>query len=237
MHISSDSPSCARILFMLVGVGLLLTSPTCVRAADSSTDSDASYSVTLQGSTTEHRPYGDTAYGEVAIYVGGSIQEGAHVVTFDFLFDKTNTENTSGYITPILFEQTSPGIYAVIGIGKGFTVMQSEQPQVIPFAIIEGAKVPRNPHCTFGFINALFNTGGALLTSLGAVDHSYPADGGLGLGGPGTTNSWGVTSGTLPSQVVTLGTTFGGPGADFPFAQGQELRTYSANITAVIVTR
>ncbi len=39
-----------------------------------------------------------------------------------FLFDQTNVGNTSGYITPLLFEQTSPGIYTVIGIGKGFEV-------------------------------------------------------------------------------------------------------------------
>lgn len=74
------------------------------------------------------------------------------------------------------------------GIGRGF--------QVAPFTT--------NGHYTFGFINALVDSGGTpTATSMGAVEFDNPADGGQGQGGPATTNQW--VASVSQNTVVALG--------------------------------
>jgi hypothetical protein len=53
-----------------------------------------------------------------------------------YAFDLTTEGNTSGYVTPLLFESVPAGeytIYTVTGIGKGFEVNLNAAPQAIPF--------------------------------------------------------------------------------------------------------
>ena len=194
-----------------------------------SSDDSRDYRIAAEGSTTTHRVTIDGASGQVVIYGGGAIPIGTHLVSFHFLFDQTEVGNTFGYITPLLFEQISAGIYTVIGIGKGYEVQQELNPQSIPFTIIDGVKIPTNARCTFGYVNALVDANGVpTLTSPGTVDFDYSVDPGQGIGGPATSNDWGVTN--YATVVVTLGTTFGAAAANYPFIQ---LRTYSAFMDGV----
>jgi hypothetical protein len=152
------------------------------------------------------------------------------VVAFGYLFDHTTFGNTSGYITPLLFEYKSveaATVYTVVGIGKGFEVNLSSAPQAIPFDVIEGTPVTTSGNFTFGFINAIVNSSGVpVLTSQGVSDYDTPSDNGQGLGGPLTTNDWEWTVGEPPPPVVALGTTFGLANADRTL--GLPYRTYSA---------
>lgn len=196
-------------------------------------DDSRRYLVVREGSTTTHRGNVDSYFGQVFIYRGGAFPVGTYLVSFHFLFDESSVGNTSGYITPLLLDQTSPGIYTVIAIGRGYEVVQSLLPQSIPLVIVNGVIVPRCTSCTFGYINALVDSDGIpTVTSPGTVDFDY-GDPGNGLGGPLTSNGWAATG--LPGSetpVVTLGTTFGAAGATYPFYP--QLRTYSAFISGIV---
>jgi hypothetical protein len=189
------------------------------------------YTQVDEGSATTHRPNTDNDSGEVYIYVGGSFPTGTHPAAFRYLFDFTEEGNTTGYITPLLFEYTSVGsftVYTVVGIGKGFEVTLNSAPQTIPFEVIQGTKVTTAGNFTFGYINATVNSSGVpVLTSPGTVDFNLSAQGGEGIGGAGTTNVWEVTASIPPPSVVTLGTTFGDFGASVDY-NIQYSRTYSA---------
>ena len=120
-----------------------------------------------------------------------------------------------------------------MGIGRGFEVALNSAPQTIPFDLVEGVKVPTSSgKFTFGFVNAIINSGGSpLAISPGTVDYDNPGDGGEGVGGALTGNDWVATNAQLPSPVVALGTTFGaGLGSDYVFAPfgSTVVRTYSA---------
>jgi hypothetical protein len=95
-----------------------------------------------------------------------------------------------------------------------------------------------NGQCTFGFINASVNSNGVPIeTSPGTVDMNDPASGGAGTGGPGTTNNWAATNSATPNPVVTLGTTFGAPGAKVDIAfYWPPYRTYSAQAWMTVIT-
>ena len=167
----------------------------------------------VQGSTPTHRAKVDGLAGQVYIYVGGSLPAGTNLRSFQFLFDFSNAGNTTGYITPVLFNR-SPGelyeTYTVAGIGGGFEVAINSAPQAIPFELIEGVEVPTaDGQFTFGYINALVNSGGVpVAISPGTVDYDNPGDGGRGVAGAGTTNDWVATDvGAQPSPVVALETT------------------------------
>ena len=219
-----------RLFLLSMSASILWTAFAQQQPSNRSDDDVRAYRIVAEGSTATHRYTIDGAIAQVFIYGGGTIPAGTHLVSFYFLFDQSNVGNTSGYITPILLDQTSAEIYTVIGIGKGYEVQQELNPQSIPFTIIEGVKVPTNARCTFGYINALVDSGGVpTLTSPGTVDFDYSVDPGRGIGGPATSNDWGATNSVAP--VVTSGTTFGGAGADYPFVQ---LRTYSAFIDGVL---
>jgi hypothetical protein len=199
---------------------------------------DPSYVTTTQGSTYTPRGQTDRSSGLVMIYVGGPLPTGTNLVSFQYLFDLTTAGNTTGYITPLLFEYKPVEaftVFTVVGIGKGFEVGLNAAPRSIPFDVVEGIRVPRNGNFTFGFVNALVDSSGApVLTSQGVADFDVPADGGPGVGGPITTNNWAVSNSYSPSPVVALGTTFGAPGAPVDYNFLLPYRTYSAQASGVI---
>jgi hypothetical protein len=199
------------------------------------------YTTTSHGSTPTHRSEVDTSSGQVYVYVGGALPAGARPVALQYRFDLTEAGNTSGFITPLLFESTSTEaftIYTVVGIGKSFEVHLNSFPQTIPFNVIEGVKVPTNRSFTFGFINAtVASSGTPILSSPGAVDFDSPADSGEGTAGTGTTNDWGATATSATSNpVVALGTTFGASGAPVDFTFLAPYRTYSAEAFVTLTT-
>jgi hypothetical protein len=216
-------------------VAALVASVLCALAAVPARAGEIRYTQAAAGSTLTQRQQTDEAVSDVYIYIGGAFPVGTHLTTFRYVFDLTTEGNTTGYITPLLFE-FDPGesytIFTIVGIGKGFEVRLNSAPQAIPFEIIEGIKVPTNAQFTFGFINALVDSSGSpIQTSHGVVDFDNPNDGGQGVGGPGSNNLWAASSAANP--VATLGTTFGpvGSNADENFIQ--PYRTYSAQAIGV----
>jgi len=194
--------------------------------------------VTTEGSTLRHRSQVDENGGQVYIYVGGSLPVGTHLAAFQYLFDFTEAGNTTGYITPLLFERRSSEaytLYTVAGIGKGFKVGIEALPRAIPFDVVEGIKVGTNGNFTFGFINAIVDaTGASVAASAGAVDMDNPADSGEGVGGTGSTNDWTATN-VSPNPVVALGTTFGASGSNADYTFYGSYRTYSAQAVGILV--
>ena len=220
----------------IIVFGCLASIPTIFEqsalAGDGHVVSPASGTIVTQGSRDIYREQIDAFYSEVYIYVGGSFPTGTDFVDLQFVFDEGNA---SGYLTPLVFEQTSPGVFTVRGIGTGLQVEQSLSSQLIPFSIVEGHRQSKNANYTFGFINAIVNVSGApTLTSAGVVDYISPSNGLHGVGGPTTTNDWGATE-TSPTPIVALGTTFGASGTEYPFTL--PYRTYSAFAVGVVETQ
>ena len=209
-------------ILALLQFGLLVT--VAARA-----QTTLAYSVAAEGSATLHRAQVDTSPGNVYIYVGGSFLIGTRPTELQFLFYFTLAGNTTGYLTPLLFERVTGELvtsYVVRGIGKGISVNMNPLPSTIPFEIIEGLKESTNGNFTFGFVNALVDaSGNQLASSPGTVDMDNPADSGTGVGGTGTTNDWAVTN-LSPYPAVAVGTTFGVSGTDYSFYLPR--RTYSA---------
>jgi len=215
-------------------------------AGDNGTNPAVTYTPVAEGSAPTHRSQTDGAIGQVYIYVGGSLPAGTNLLAFQFLFDRTNAGNTTGYITPLLFEYNSVEaftVYTVAGIGKGFEVELNSAPQKIPFDVVEGTKVPTGENFTFGFINALLDSSGTpVLTSPGAVDYDNPTDGGQGVGGTGTTNDWTATSLGPPYPVAALGATFAAPAANAEYSftfltPDSPYRTYSAQAIGALAAQ
>jgi len=204
-------------------------------------DNTTSYTPVAEGSTPTPRSVTDSEVAQLNIYAGGSLPVGTNLIELQYLFSLTTYGNTSGYITPLLFEYHSveaATVYTVVGIGKGFPVTLNSAVQAIPFEIIEGVKVPTGPNFTFGFITAIVNSSGvAVATSKGVVDFDGTgADGGEGVGGTGTTNDWiWGPPGPAAPPVVALGTTFGLANADY--ALGLPYRTYSAEAIGAVPTQ
>ena len=202
----------------------------------------ASPPILEEGSTVTLRSLVDHDPGEVYIYVGGVFPAGTKPVAFKYFFGSAFDGNNTGYITPLLFAQT-PGangtyICTVIAIGEGYQVELSSAPQVIPFKIVKGLQGTSDESFTFGYINAMVDSSGIpTQTSYGTITYDYPADGGEGVGGTGTTNDWGVTATPPTAPVVTLGTTFGPiqSGATYTFYEGY--RTYSAEAVGIVVAQ
>ncbi len=179
----------------------------------------------------------DIASGQVYIYAGGSFPENAQMGTFTFF----GSSQSVGYLTPVVFEESTPGVFVVRGLGASRSVTGSSESQSFDFALRLGTDITANEMFTFGFVNALLNASGDMTeTSTGVVDSTLaePITPGPGLGGPGSTNRWVFTS-TLPGLNVHLATTFGFPGTTPDFALNDPAisiynldRTYSANMTA-----
>jgi len=224
----------ALVLFLFMGV-VVTASGSRALAGDDRGESPSGPTTVAEGSTATHRLNTDLDGGEVYIYTGGTFPVRTHPAAFRFLFDFTEEGNTTGYITPLLFERISGEdytVYAVVGIGNGFEVALNPAQQTIPIDVIEGAKFTTNGNFTFGYINSLVDSSGVpIVASAGTVDFDQPADAGEGLGGVGATNVWEVTAGS-PYPVVALGTTFGVAGADYTF--WPYTRTYSAQAVGIV---
>jgi hypothetical protein len=197
----------------------------------------ASYKPAIEGSSPTVRQQTDQYVASVYIYAGGYFPADTVLVDFQFLFGFGEFGNTTGYITPLLFESKSNGdltIYTVRAIGQGFEVGINPSPQLLPFHVLEGTQVTTNGNFTFGWVNALVDsTGTPTATSMGSVEFDNPADGGRGQGGAETTNDWAAS--ISQNTVVGLGATFGlsGSGAENRLFAGY--RTYSARAGGVVV--
>jgi len=199
----------------------------------------ASYPTAVEGSAPLSRPSIDGYSGSVYIYTGGSLPASTYPSAFRYLFGISPNGNTTGYITPLLFEPQTFGqytVYIVVGIGKGYEVSLNAAPQTIPFSIVEGTKVTPNGHFTFGFINALVTSdGNPTAVSEGAVEYNSPNVGGEGVGGAGTTNEWMASS--SQDTDVAIGTTFGVSGSNAANTLFTGYRTYSAFAVGAIVSQ
>jgi PEP-CTERM motif-containing protein len=115
---------------------------------------------------------------------------GQTVLSFS-LFDE-NAPNAN-LLTPLLFEQSTPGTFTIIGIGQqesGFTHGQNLN---IPFVLTSGTDVVQNANTFFGYVDG--NVKGA--TNAGTVSTTFPGNGGpvqyfhanypLAVGGPPVT--------------------------------------------------
>ncbi len=210
-------------------------------AGDEGVHPATTYRLVAEGSSPTARSQTDRSSGLVMIYLGGSVPEGTNLLAFQYLFGLTTAGNTTGYITPLLFEYSTVGtftVYTVAGIGKGYEVELNSAPEKIPFDVVVGTKVPTGGNFTFGFVNSIVGASGIpSVTSEGTVEFDTPADGGPGVGGGATNNVWGVTNSYSPSPVVSLGTTFGGPGAPADYTFFPETRTYSAQAIGAIAVK
>jgi len=195
--------------------------------------------IETEGSSVSPRSLEDTANGQVFIYGGGSFSSGVNVnavasnFSFDFSHENNNLDDPTGVITPILFEQTSPGNFEVVGVGTGHTVNVGSA-YSFDFGLTSGTGVTTNGNYTFGFINALVAANDTpTVVSSGTVDWDDPADGGQGVGGAGTTNNWLFTP-TDNITTVAVGTMFSttGNGATAPYLLDSS-RTYSASLAGV----
>jgi hypothetical protein len=106
-----------KAIMLVCSFGLLVTAfGSSAMAGDNAT----SYTPVAEGSTPTPRSEDDGWSGQVYIYVGGSLPTGTNLIEFRFLFDRTSAGNTSGYITPLLFEYNPVEVYTIytlVGIG------------------------------------------------------------------------------------------------------------------------
>jgi len=93
---------------LMLGCSLSLLVAT-FGAPATAADNTTSYTPVAEGSTPTHRTEIDSWYGQVFIYVGGSLPAGTNLVAFQYLFDSAQVDGaTTGYITPLLFEYLDP---------------------------------------------------------------------------------------------------------------------------------
>lgn len=178
------------------------------------------------GSTLMPRSTTDTAAGVVFMYVGDFFLPNTQVDYYSF-WDSTNPgQNPGRYITPILLQQVASGpnpgddAFEVVGLGAGQTILYPG-PYTFGFDLQLGSdQIPSgccssctsNLGYTFGFINALLDANGNVLsTSTGTVDLDIGmVDPGTGYSGRGT-NDWRFVWPNLPT-AIPIGTVFGGGG-------------------------
>jgi hypothetical protein len=198
-----------------------------------------SWAGTLEGSTATARTFTDSALGQVMIFNGDFFNNGVTVTTFTL--QDSNFGQGAKFVTPILFEETSSGVFVVRGIGTTDTVTPGAVSQAFAFGLVNGIGTTSSGLFTFGFIEAAVNSSGTQTTSsTGGVDLNNPFDGGTGVSGVGT-NDW-VFTPTPGSGFtnVALGTTFNIPGKGagiFPLNNStlggfNQDRTYSANLNS-----
>jgi hypothetical protein len=187
-----------------------------------------------EGSPQINRNNLDVATGQVFIYNGGFFNNLEQVTTFSWLGDMFAG---SRFMTPILFQETSAGVFTVIGIGTGRTVTSNGGIQSFAFGLAMGTDTTgASGIFTFGYVNALLSsTGSQMSSSTGTVDMNIPFSAGMGVD-PTSNNHWIFTPTDTP-PMVTLGTTFfqpGSAGGNFALNSGtgtQQDRTYSAQLT------
>jgi len=186
-----------------------------------------------EGSPQINRNNLDVATGQVFIYNGGFFNNLEQVTTFSWLGDMFAG---SRFMTPILFQETSTGVFTVIGIGTGRTVTSNGGIQSFSFSLVSGTDTTGAAGLfTFGFVNALLtSTGSQSSSSAGTVDMNIPLSAPPGVD-PTSTNDW-IFTPTSSSPTVAIGTTFFQPGHTGNFALNsgtgtQQDRTYSAQLT------
>jgi len=217
-----------RLMLMATAIGLV---------------SAVGHAGTLEGSAVIPRADLDTAFGQVFIYDGGTFDTNEKVTTVTFLGIPGYPRfafSDARFITPVLFEQTTPGVFVVRGVGAGQTVTSSGLSQSFSFNLQGGIDTTTASDFTFGFINALVDSNGnQTSSSAGAVTFNDVMSPGQGVGGAGTTNRWVFTM-TLSGLNVALGTTFGIPGTSATFGLNDPGRgsfdtdrTYSATLNGV----
>jgi len=229
---SRGKPPCFACL-----AGLIALAPGALAGGGQA--SSAAHSNIIEGSSPTHRTMTDQYLGSVYIYAGGFFPGRTGMTSLQFLFSFAEFGNTTGYITPLLFEVESTGeytIYTVRGIARGFEVGLGAALQTLPFDVLEGEQFTTSAHFTFGFINALVDASGKpTANSMGTVEFDNPADTGHGQGGVATNNDW-VASISQQTDVA-LGTTFGVSGSGATNTLFTGYRTYSARAGGIIITR
>lgn len=201
----------------------------------------------MTGSDPKNRPYTDFSPGRLYIYTGGHLASDVRVSKFFWFGDGFSGTRV---MTPLLFEETEEGVFAVRGIGYGRRVASDSKTQIFNFGLLHGTDVTTNDKFTFGFINALVDSDGRpTYRSAGTVDYSRTYGSTPGLGGYTTTNDWMLTQNFLDLSTAP-GTTYGVVGTDarFPlyrrdpgelrlmwYFPGQEsdTRSYSAAVSTV----
>ena len=173
----------------------------------------------MSGSTVVSRPNMDNSAGQVYIYSGDFLPVGVPANTLNFYADAT------GWVTPVLFEQSSTGPYTVEGVGESYDATTTGA-QSVPFYLQYGSAVPTNASWTFGFITASVNSSGAqTVSSKDLVAWDPFVDTGPGVGGGTSSNAWEFTP-NVSGLNVALNTTFG-TGGTYALGSG---RTYSATL-------
>jgi hypothetical protein len=185
----------------------------------------------VAGSSLIPRNYTDGSPGQVYIYTGGSFASGTTVSTFSFV----NSQGSEGDLTPILFQETSPGEYVIRGVGSSISPTVSSSVQSDAFGLQYGTATTGADY-TFGFINSDVNGSGVQTsTSSGTVDFGVPVSGGNGAGGAGTDNNWEFTPSSFSTDDnVVLGASFG-VGGTYGLNDDEDFfddnRTYSAQLS------
>ncbi|MFM9959212.1 MAG: GC-type dockerin domain-anchored protein [Phycisphaerales bacterium] len=190
------------------------------------------------GSALINRPFFDSTTVVVAIYAGGRLPAGATVTTFSWYREFFTGGGATEYkVTPLLLEETTPGLFIVRAIGTTRAAAPSTSVRTAPFGVIAGSATTNGGNFTFGLLSASVSPTGAVSNSTnGAVEFTFPPAAGNGLGGVGSTNRW-IWVPFGPITTVALGTSFGTAGNPTyptnnsmiggPFAD----RTYSAAVS------
>jgi hypothetical protein len=168
----------------------------------------------------------DTSSGQVYIYDGANFLSGQTFQSMEFYAGAT------GYVTPVLFEETGSAQFTVRGVGQSVLVSTLGD-QSIDYASASGLATTLGSDYTFGFVNAAVDgSGNETASSTGVVDYdNYIGDAGVS---PGSTNDWRFTP-TDGGLNLAIGAVYGTGG--FPLNAGGDPsnvdRTYSAIATAV----
>jgi hypothetical protein len=182
-----------------------------------------------QGSAAIPRAYLDLAANQVYIYGGGTFDANTRVSTITWY---VQAGGNGRRLTPILFEKTSPNVFAIRGVGTPRVSVPGLN--AAPFELVYGSDVITNGNFTWGWVNSSVAAGGVQSNSTaGAVDFDYSL-GGAGVGGAGTTNTWYFTPSNFgPGPILSLGYTFGIGGGGTGVLDAAETRAYSASMTVV----
>jgi len=144
-----------------------------------------SWAGTIDGSTATARANTDagTALGQVMIFDGDHFNNGVTVSTFT-VFDTNFGQGNTRFLTPVLFEETTPGVFVVRGIGSTDTVLANGTAQGFAFGLQAGIGTTSSGLFTFGFIEGAVNSAGTqTASSSSSVDFNTPQDGGVGVSG------------------------------------------------------
>jgi hypothetical protein len=173
----------------------------------------------------------DVATGQVYIYAGGDFaSSGETVSTFSWygpIFSGTRD------LTPLLFQDNGDGSYTVEAIGTSMSVSGTGAAQgPVAFGLQSGS-LTTGSNWTFGFVNGIVNSGGAVTGTSGGDVAFNALQGGAGVSGGSSNNDWVFTPTVSGITQLTVGsTTFGGNGTSLNSSVDAADRTYSAQANA-----